>query len=139
MVWKGHNDFVNLYPELLKEWDFEKNTSIDPSEITSGVTKRVWWKCTKCGHEWQTAVGNRTKNGSGCPKCAVKKRRLSNGKAVRQYTKEGIFIREYPTISSAAEATGAGSISACCKHTLLTSGGYRWEYADGEDLDDKDA
>ena len=32
--------------------------------------KRVWWKCPKCGHEWQTSPNNRVNNDTGCPACA---------------------------------------------------------------------
>lgn len=69
----GVNDLATLYPELLKEWDFHKNTNLDPKQLLPGSGKKAWWKCSKCGHEWQTAITYRTK-GSGCPKCSRKKR-----------------------------------------------------------------
>ncbi len=54
--------------ELMAEWNWDKNTSLNPSKLTVGTDKKVWWKCSK-GHEWQTRINHRN-NGSGCPYCA---------------------------------------------------------------------
>ena len=65
-------NLVDINSPLLKEWNYERNTSIKPTEITakSGIT--VWWKCSE-GHEWEAKVYNRT-YGTGCPYCYQKKR-----------------------------------------------------------------
>ena len=65
----GINDLATLKPELLEEWDYEKNT-IDPTKISQWSDTRVWWKCKK-GHEWQVAVKKRT-IGHKCPYCSNK-------------------------------------------------------------------
>lgn len=59
-------------PELLKEWDYNRNISIDPNKILSGCNKSAWWKCSKCGNTWKASIANRSK-GTGCPKCGQKK------------------------------------------------------------------
>lgn len=69
-VLSGYNDIGTLYPELLEEWDWEKNGDLKPEDIVIGSTKKVWWKCKTCGYEWQTATKYRTRNHSGCPECA---------------------------------------------------------------------
>ena len=71
------NTLFNLFPELISEWDYQKNTSIDPKRITARNNRKVWWKCSICGFEWETAVSART-SGSGCPKCAKEKARTSS-------------------------------------------------------------
>jgi len=131
-IWIGHNDFATLYPQLLPEWDYENNININPQHIFPGTNMRVWWKCSKCGHHWQTSVGNRTGRKSGCPKCAQQITGAKNSRAVRQYTTEGTFINEYPSISAAMAETGAPSIGQCCKHFIRSSGGFVWKYADEE-------
>lgn len=68
----GVNDLATLYPELLKEWDFQKNIALDPSRLLPGSGKKAWWKCSRCGHEWETIIAIRAK-GSGCPKCSKRK------------------------------------------------------------------
>lgn len=59
-------------PDLLKEWDYEKNKDVDADRITTGSNKAVWWKCLKYGHEWEAPVARRasTKTPSKCPFCA---------------------------------------------------------------------
>lgn len=63
--------FAERFPELLSEWDYEKN-ELRPENITGHSTKRVWWKCSSCGYSWNIPVTYRTYRGSGCPVCANK-------------------------------------------------------------------
>jgi len=63
-VLKGFNDLATTHPELVKEWDYEKNI-ITPDMAKSTV--KYWWKCLK-GHSWQADVHHR-KMGRGCPIC----------------------------------------------------------------------
>ena len=73
-VLEGYNDLATTNPELLKEWDYEKNI-IKPTEISSGSGISVWWKC-KNGHSWKSIIVNRTKNGKrGCPICLCRENR----------------------------------------------------------------
>lgn len=72
-VMYGFNDFEtwcinNRKTQLLNEWNYEKNTTFSPQEITYGCGKKVWWKCSK-GHEWCVPPSNRTQ-GTGCPVCS---------------------------------------------------------------------
>ena len=68
---KGYNDFATLHPELLEEWDYEKNT-IDPSDIPSSYKKKVWWNCPN-GHSYETSVTSRALQNTGCPYCTNEK------------------------------------------------------------------
>lgn len=74
-VLQGFNDFQTEYPILAKEWDYEKN-AIKPTEVTKGSNKKVWWKCSICGYEWEAIVSKRS-SGRGCPVCA-KETRVNN-------------------------------------------------------------
>ena len=53
---KGYNDLETTNKDILKYWDYRKNIEIKPSEITKGSRKKVWWKCPKCGYEWNTQI-----------------------------------------------------------------------------------
>jgi hypothetical protein len=55
------------HPQLLNEWDYDKNGNLQPNTLTKGSSTKVWWICEK-GHSWKASVVSRTK-GSGCPKC----------------------------------------------------------------------
>ena len=74
----GETDLQTVNPKLASEWNYEKNTTLTPSQVTFGSgkkvwhftpnsNKKVWWKCSK-GHEWQASVSNRNK-GRCCPIC----------------------------------------------------------------------
>ena len=66
------NLFVNTHPELLKEWDYDKNIGINPKILLNGSNVKVWWKCKKCGNSFQTDIYNRTTRNSKCGKCRVR-------------------------------------------------------------------
>lgn len=70
-VLKGYNDLQTINPTLAKEWNYERNNRLTPSDVTPNSDKKVWWKCSK-GHEWQASIADRNQ-GRGCPYCAGKK------------------------------------------------------------------
>ena len=42
-------------PRLAAEWHPTKNGNLQPSDVTPGMGKRVWWRCSADpDHEWQT-------------------------------------------------------------------------------------
>lgn len=60
----------DAYPELLDEWDYEKNKGVNPETITTGSTRRIWWKCSNYGHSWDTPLSRRVISKSGCRICS---------------------------------------------------------------------
>jgi len=52
---------------LCEEWNYEKNDKI-PEEYCPCSNQKVWWKCSKCNHEWEAIINSRN-NGNGCPEC----------------------------------------------------------------------
>ena len=67
----GFNDLKTTHPDLILEWNYDKNIDISPENIRFGSTKKVWWKCNSCGNEWKASPNSRTNNKSGCPECAM--------------------------------------------------------------------
>lgn len=68
-ILKGFNDLFSLYPDIAKEWNYEKNGALKPEDFMANSNKTVWWKCSKCGYEWPAKISNRTKLSRGCYKC----------------------------------------------------------------------
>ncbi len=58
---------VDHYPDIVSEWDRERNT-ISPEEVPPKSSLKAWWICQR-GHRWQTTIASRTHMQSGCPKC----------------------------------------------------------------------
>ena len=67
LVLAGFNDLATVSPQLVIEWNYEKNQPLLPTTVVGGGHKKVWWRCSK-GHEWQAVIKNRIK-GIGCPYC----------------------------------------------------------------------
>ena len=63
------NAMLVARPELILEWDFERNKNLpkDVYTITQGAGV-VWW-IGKCGHNFDMRVGDRTR-GQNCPYCS---------------------------------------------------------------------
>lgn len=89
----GVNDLLTTHPKLAEEWNYEKNGTLLPSEITAGSSKKVWWKCSTCGNEWRAIVYSR-KNGSGCHSCSRIKQAISFRK--RRVEKNGSLKSTHP-------------------------------------------
>ena len=70
MVLRGVNDLASRFPELAAEWSAEKNGAFRAEDVLPGSQKRVWWRCAKCGYEYQAGIASRTGSQSGCPVCA---------------------------------------------------------------------
>ena len=68
----GKNDFATKRPDLLEEWDFSKNETLAPNTYGVQSHKKVWWRCKKCGHEWQATIQNRSLGYCKCPNCFPK-------------------------------------------------------------------
>ncbi|MDE0975523.1 MAG: zinc-ribbon domain-containing protein [Candidatus Nanopelagicales bacterium] len=67
-VLAGFNDLQSKYPEVAAE------AMIDPTTVLAHSQKKMPWKCTAHGHEWEIAVANRTStNATGCPFCSNRK------------------------------------------------------------------
>ena len=84
------NNLATEYPEISNQWHPTKNRGLAPSQIVSGSSKEVWWKCVEGpDHEWcaspSRVVGNHKAgagNGIGCPYCAGKRVSISNSLAI---------------------------------------------------------
>ncbi len=67
----GNSSFGNCFPELLKEFNYSKNT-VSPYEICKYSHLKIWWKC-KNGHEWKSILKHRTLGKHNCPYCCNQK------------------------------------------------------------------
>ena len=71
------NNLETLFPDIAKEWHPTKNKELTPKDFTHGSHKKVWWLCPK-GHDYKSAIANRTRMKSGCHYCAGKKASQEN-------------------------------------------------------------
>lgn len=68
----GFNDLATIRPDLVREWDYEKNYPLDPTSIAAKSGVSIFWT-GKCGHSWKTSLASRVAENTGCPYCAGQK------------------------------------------------------------------
>lgn len=63
------NNLLYLFPNVAKDWDYDKNFPIRPENIRPACNKKFWWICPK-GHSYDCVPGSKTKvNGTKCRYC----------------------------------------------------------------------
>lgn len=62
-------DTVAKHPHMVKQWHFKKNTAYDINLTPAGSKDTVWWRCKKCGYEWQAQIKSRKQSAGHCPCC----------------------------------------------------------------------
>lgn len=67
-ILEGYNDLASQMPQVAAEWS-KKNYPLMPNQVMVFVNRKVWWKCSKCGYEWNTLISTRS-GGSCCPCCS---------------------------------------------------------------------
>ncbi len=67
---------ANIFPHLIKEWDFIKNGDLTPEDVPPKGRKIVWWICEK-GHSYQAKLAHKS-NGKHCPECSLYSRSITN-------------------------------------------------------------
>lgn len=65
-ILQGFNDLATTNPELLKDWDFSKNTK-NPQEVFAKGASKYWWVCND-DHSYKMTGGKKI-DGRGCTYC----------------------------------------------------------------------
>lgn len=82
----GINDFATTNPSLLKEWDYEKNGELNPTNVMRGSHTEVFWKCSVCGYSWKSRIDKRAGRNDiikkKCPVCEYNEELLSKNKSL---------------------------------------------------------
>lgn len=58
------------YPDLLNEWDAERNPDRDPFALAPAASYKAAWLCPN-GHRYEALVSSRTGQGTGCSRCTI--------------------------------------------------------------------
>ncbi len=85
--------YITDNPLLMSDW---KRNTLNPDTITLGSAKICYWKCSTCGHLWETPAYSRGSNNCGCPECAKKIRGQNKKKSSAQ---KNSFLENFPEIA----------------------------------------
>ncbi len=96
----GSKYWVSGFPQLVLQWDVERNGVLTPADLTAGSGRRVWWTCSRgSDHRWRAKPNNRTQ-GSGCPFCTNRRVSVTNSLATL-----------FPEIASEWDSVQNGTLS----------------------------
>lgn len=97
-VYIGEHSLAKEAPMIALEFDEQKN-GISADNIAVSSNKKMWWKCSVCGFEWQSKVNNRTSSlKTGCPQCARTQNKQGNSKRANLVAKNGSLLDHYPEL-----------------------------------------
>jgi len=69
----ANNNLETHRPDLVTEWDYDKNKNLSPTKVSFRSEKLVWWICTNCGFNWRATISNRNNKdmtkSTNCPRC----------------------------------------------------------------------
>lgn len=86
------NSVAGIFPDIAKEWCYDRNGKSLPENTLKHSSKKVWWRC-QLGHEWLAKITDRTLNKSGCPYCTNRKVCYENSLASHELHKEFHFTK----------------------------------------------
>lgn len=70
-VLAGYNDLATMHPDLVAEWNHDRNQPLSPSQVAPASHRKVWWvrSCVEGEppHEWQATIASRRQH--GCSVC----------------------------------------------------------------------
>lgn len=113
-----HASIVTLHPELLIEWDYNRN-DMHPSVISPSSQRRIWWICKKNPeHSWRAAVFSRSINKTGCPRCihmGYSKIQIAWLRNIEE--KQHISIQHAESVGGEYHIIGIGKVDGFCRGT----------------------
>lgn len=124
------NSFGERSSKYLVEWHPTKNRGLTPFQFTVFSGKRVWWKCSYCGCDWEASFADRSySKGLGCPLCSVRRAATDRCRKVLQFDLDRTKVRVWSSAKEAVSITGIKTIASACRGDQKTAGGYIWRYA----------
>ena len=119
----GFNDLMTTHPSIAKEWDFENNGDLTPEQVSAGMKKKVFWKCS-LNHSYPCRIYSRIA-GNGCAYC-------SNQKVLSGFND---LKTRYPQIAQEWDYNANGSVkpedilpnTRKQKYHWICQRGHKWE------------
>jgi predicted nucleic acid-binding Zn-ribbon protein len=72
-----------MRPDLVAELEPTRNIGLDPFRVGVKSGRSLWWRCGRCGHQWESAPHDRAR-GNGCPRCAQQRLNQLNSQVPRE-------------------------------------------------------
>lgn len=129
-VLAGFNDIATTHPEIAMNYNNDKNNR-KSTEISAGSREKVWWKCCKCGYEFQYELNTYINANYACPSCS--NRSKTKFKKVLKYETGELFDTTVEAAKSLnvdkndIKNTYKGIVRACTNNGSMAYN-YHWFY-----------
>ncbi|NNJ32166.1 hypothetical protein DS742_17685 [Lacrimispora amygdalina] len=133
VVVAGVNDLATTDPELISEWDYDRNTMISPEQMHRNSLRIVWWICGR-GHRWRAKIADRAIDKEPCHICRKEFDKEFPDILLRHYLKQAGYTvivdeEELIGIPLANFIKEKNAVIEFSKPFYNTKDGYRWEFA----------
>lgn len=88
--------FIDLYPDLARKVDYDKNKDIHIENLSTHSGKYIWWKCDVCDHSWRSKVATAVNSKGNCPKCY--RANMTNNVIAYRLNRDGSLADHYPEL-----------------------------------------
>ena len=132
-VKSGWNDLATTDPDLIIEWDYDRNTVVTPEKVSRCSMRMIWWKC-RFGHSWRAKISDRAIDKEPCHICLKMFEKEFPDLLLRHY----LEVAGYEVIIDEEELIGVplanylrekNAVIEFSKPLYNTKVGYRIEYA----------
>jgi len=115
----------NRNPELLKEWDLERNIEqgLNIETLSYGSNKEAWWICLKCTSNYSMKISNRTMKKHKCPYC--RGLRVNNTNSLHSCSPN--IAKEWHPVKNLSVTTKNVTNSSSKKAWWIGSCGHEWQ------------
>ena len=133
------------YPDL-KYWEYTILEYCTTEQLTKRETYWIdYFNTNKSEHGYNLLRSGRTVTDDIKQRISVAQKdrplteehRKALGRPVRQYAKDGTFIRLWDNAETARQALGVEHIGSACKGRIQSAGGFLWRYASDESIPEK--
>lgn len=111
---RKENSFAMKHPELLGQWDYQRN-KISPYAVSSTSHKKLYRICPCCGKSYKSILERWSENGY-CRECSYKKTSGGNNykaKSVLILDSNGLQIEKFDSLKQTSDFLGINSSNLC--------------------------
>ena len=96
---KNSKSLLASEADVLLEWAYDLNKDITPDQVSYRSWKKVWWRCSICGKEYQQSIKFKVKDGLGCNTCLTRSADENKTISEKELSKAR-FVSEDPNLLS---------------------------------------
>jgi hypothetical protein len=67
------HSLLSEHPDIAADFvEVPERPGLTAADVAPAGDDRARWRCSACAHSWETRIANRTRGGTGCPRCRAR-------------------------------------------------------------------